>query len=119
MRIHHLSVRVKDLEKSLRFYEMVAGLVPAEHIMDGPAEIVFMQDMEGVPQIELVHVPEDGTVETTGMFICFGADDLELVHQMATLQGMGPSEIRQPQADIKYFYVYDPDGVLVQFREYK
>ena len=54
-----------------------------------------------------------------GMFLCFSTDNLEKVHERAVLLGLNPSEIRQPEPDAKYFYVYDPDGVSVQFREYK
>jgi lactoylglutathione lyase len=53
------------------------------------------------------------------MFLCFATDKLEDVHAAAGGGGWNPSDIRQPEPDAKYFYVYDPDGVSVQFREYK
>jgi lactoylglutathione lyase len=33
--------------------------------------------------------------------------------------GLNPSPVRNPEPTAKYFYVYDPDGVSVQIREYK
>jgi lactoylglutathione lyase len=53
------------------------------------------------------------------MFLCFATEELEVVHERAVSLGMNPSDIRWPEPDAKYFYVYDPDGVSVQFREYK
>jgi len=53
------------------------------------------------------------------MFLCFATDDLEAAHKVAVEGGFHPSDIRQPEPTAKYFYVYDPDGVSVQLREYK
>jgi lactoylglutathione lyase len=53
------------------------------------------------------------------MFLCFATDDLETAHTYAVEAGLNPSPIRNPEPTAKYFYVYDPDGVSVQLREYK
>ena len=53
------------------------------------------------------------------MFLCFGTEDIASAHERAVLHGMNPSDIRQPEPDACYFYVYDPDGLSVQVREYR
>ena len=59
------------------------------------------------------------TVKASGMFLCFGTEDIASAHERAVLHGMNPSDIRQPEPDARYFYVYDPDGLSVQVREYR
>ena len=119
MNIHHLAIRVKNLEESLKFYQNVAGLQVMERFTEGPAELAYMADHEGASEIELICIPDGETASASGMFICFGTDDLEAVHKIATEENRNPSPIREPSPTAKYFYVYDPDGLSVQFREYK
>ena len=69
--------------------------------------------------LELIGMPEGETVKASGMFLCFGTEDIASAHERAVLHGMNPSDIRQPEPDARYFYVYDPDGLSVQVREYR
>ena len=64
-------------------------------------------------------LPEGETVKASGMFLCFSTEDIASAHERAVLHGMNPSDIRQPEPDARYFYVYDPDGLSVQVREYR
>ena len=115
MKLHHISIRVKDFEKSLKFYTELAGLVIIKKVLDN---VMYLGDSEDNALNELIGI-EGQSFEGKGMFICFGTDDLESVHKKAEELGYSPSDIRQPEPTAKYFYVYDPDGVSVQFREYK
>jgi hypothetical protein len=38
---------------------------------------------------------------------------------MAIEKDLNPSEIRIPDATMRYFYVYDPDRVSIEFKELK
>lgn len=115
MKLHHISLRVKDFEKSLKFYTELAGLQVVKKVLDN---VMYLGDSENDALIELIGMPEGQTFEGKGMFICFGTDKLEEIHKKAVDKGYSPSDIRQPEPTAKYFYVYDPDGVSVQFREY-
>ncbi len=119
MKFHHLSLRVKDFEKSLHFYKTLTKLEVAKQFDANGGHIAYLQNAENETQIELIAMPEGQTFDGSGMFLCFATDDLEGAHAAAVEAGMNPSDIRHPEPNAKYFYVYDPDGVSVQLREYK
>ena len=119
MKFHHISLRVSDFEKSLAFYQTLTQLKVAKQFSANGGNVAYLHNAEGETEVELIAMPESQTFEGKGMFLCFATDDLETAHRVATDAGMNPSPIRQPEPTAKYFYVYDPDGVSVQLREYK
>ncbi len=119
MKFHHLSLRVTNFEKSLQFYQTLTKLQIAKQFSANGGNVAYLQNAEGETQLELIAMPQGQTFEGKGMFLCFATDDLESAHKIAVDAGMNPSDIRQPEPTAKYFYVYDPDGVSVQLREYK
>lgn len=118
MHIKHITLRVKDLDKSIAFYEMLVDLKVDRRFTAGPAELAFLTNGEGETELELLHIPEGQTYEGKGMFICFQADRLDDKHKLAADQGWNPSPIQDPGDSTKYFYVYDPDGLSVQLRTF-
>lgn len=116
MHIKHFTIMVKDFEKSIEFYETMTGLQIARRFKEGEAELAFLTNEEGATEIELVYTKEGQKFEGKGMFICFETDKLEELHDLAMNKGLNPSDIRNPGNDTSYFYVYDPNGVSVQFR---
>ncbi len=119
MKFHHISLRVKDFEKSFKFYTELVQLKVEKQFSANGGNIAYLANAEGETEVEIICMPEGQTFEGKGMFLCFATDDLETVHKRAKDMEYNPSDIRQPEPDAKYFYVYDPDGVSVQFREYK
>jgi len=119
MKFHHISLRVKDFEKSLRFYTELVQLKIGKQFSTVGGNVAYLYNSEGDTEIELIAMPEGQQFEGKGIFLCFATEELEVVHERAASLGMNPSDIRWPEPDAKYFYVYDPDGVSVQFREYK
>lgn len=118
MKIHHFALRVKNMEESLRFYQTLMQLKLCSRVASNNGEVAYLHNAEGETEIELIAMPDGQNFEGKGMFICFATDDLESAHARAAACGMNPSDIRQPEPDARYFYVYDPDGVSVQLREY-
>jgi lactoylglutathione lyase len=118
MKIKHITLRVKDLEQSILFYQTMAELAVVRRLSAGPAELAFLSNGEGETELELLHVPQGQTFEGKGMFICFSADNLDDKHQLAVSMGLNPSPIQEPGDQTRYFYVYDPDGVSVQLRSF-
>lgn len=118
MHIHHLALRVNNLEKSIHFYETLTQLKIADRFVSDPGEVAYLHNAEGDTQIELIAMPGGQNFEGKGMFLCFATDELDAAHARAVENGMNPSDIRQPEPNARYFYVYDPDGVSVQLREY-
>jgi lactoylglutathione lyase len=119
MHFLHLTLRVRDIEKSIKFYEEFVGLKILRQEKTDQWEIAFLADKEGATQIELVSIPTGDMVETKGLTICFQTDDLDEVHKRAQEQNLNPSDIRIPDSTMRYFYVYDPDRVSIEFKELK
>ena len=51
------TIIVRDLEKSIAFYEMLTGLALTCHYKEGPAELAFLVNKDGEIEIELVSSP--------------------------------------------------------------
>ncbi|RBP68316.1 methylmalonyl-CoA epimerase [Alkalibaculum bacchi] len=116
MHIKHITLRVKNMEESINFYETITELKISRRFTSGPTELAFLTNGEGETEIELLYMPEGQTFEGKGMFICFETDKLNEMHKMAQDKGLNPSPIQNPGDDTCYFYVYDPNGVSIQLR---
>lgn len=115
MRLKHVTFMVRDIDRSIEFYETMAGLKVERRFQAGPAELAFLTNGSGETEIELVSRP-GVKFEGKGMFLCFETEELEKMHELAEKKGLNPSAIQDPGDDTCYFYVYDPDGVSVQLR---
>lgn len=118
MHMKHITLRVKNLEESIAFYETMTGLQVARRFNSAPAELAFMTNGEGETELELLYIPQGQTFEGKGMFICFETNKLNAMHQLATEKEYHPSDIQIPGDQTRYFYVYDPNGMSVQLREF-
>lgn len=119
MKLNHIALRVKDLDASIRFYQDLAALKILSQKEEFGAKLAYMGDSETETKIELISIPESETTVCKQFFICFACEDLEERQALARDLGYAPSEIRQPGDGTDYFYVYDPDGLSVQFRKVK
>lgn len=119
MHIQHITFMVRDVQKSVEFYEAVAGLTAVRRYTEGDAELAFLSNGEGATEIELVQSSAPQKYEGKGWFVCFVTDKLGEMHQKIQQMGLNPSDIRNPNPNTRYFYVYDPDGVSVQLKEKK
>lgn len=118
MQIHHLAINVQNLEKSIYFYETLTQLEVRIRIEANPGELAYLHNAEGETELELIAMPAGQKFSGNGLFLCFATSELDTAHQRALESGMNPSDIRHPEPNARYFYVYDPDGVSVQLREY-
>ncbi|MBE6884272.1 MAG: VOC family protein [Ruminococcaceae bacterium] len=118
MYFYHLTIITKDFDKSYQFYTQFVGLnVNREENVPGRHRLAFLADHADDTQIEIVHYDSPFTAETKGITICFACDDVEAMREKALAFGLEPSEIRSPHAGLKYFYVYDPDRVSIEFKQ--
>ena len=117
MQFYHLTFMVRDLEKSMAFYQELAELHVVRRFRAGDGEIAFLANGEGETMIELVCMPGGTPFEGKGMTVCFLCDDVSAVLAMAMAMGLHPSDLRNPDPQSLYFYVYDPNGVSVEFRQ--
>src|ERR1041384_6445952 len=76
----HTRYRLNDLEKTVRFYRDVLGLLEVRrHKSPRGSELVFMKAPESDEEIELCHFPNSGPVEvqTDLTHLAFEVDSLE------------------------------------------
>ncbi len=114
------TLKVKNMEESLRFYQEIVGLKVKQRFQAGPGtEIAFLGD--GETKIELI-CNEGNTKIVVGQDISWGfevesADEfLAFVKDKGVPIHSGPF---QPNPHTKFFYVMDPNGMKIQFVENK
>lgn len=117
MHIRQLTIIVEDLEKSIEFYKTITELSISRRFKEGSTELAFLTNGDGETEIELVCAPQMQKFEGKGFIICFVTEDLDEKHDLLQEKGLNPSDIRNPDANSRYFYVYDPDGVSIQIRQ--
>jgi lactoylglutathione lyase len=113
-----MTLRVKNMEESIEFYETVTGLSISRRFKEANAEVCFLTNGEGETEIELLYIPEGQTFEGKGMFICFETDKIDEMHKLVEAKKLNPSPIQIPGDGTRYFYVYDPNGVSIQLRTF-
>lgn len=119
MNLSWVTLTIKDMDESIRFYTDVVGLQVDSRRPAGPEiELAFLGD--GETKLELVC---NKTVHefSIGASISLGFEVDSLNETMADLQEKGiaiHSGPFQPNPHIKFFFITDPNGLKVQFLEY-
>lgn len=118
MRMCWCTVLVKDLEKSLGFYQEVLGLkVQRRYTTPENLEIVFLSD-GAMSEVELICNPHVPAYEGHGVSLGFIVDSLSEQIEKCRVLGIdiikGPIEVA---GGVKFFYVLDPDGLEIQLVE--
>ena len=118
MKFAHVTIKVKDLEESLKFYQEIVGLPLVSRFPAGPnMEIVFLG--EGETLVELIH--DSGQTDISigsDISIGFAVDSLDETMEFLKGKGIdihsGPFE---PNPNTKFLFVLDPNGLRIQFIE--
>ena len=112
------TLRVKDMEESLKFYQEVVGLNMNHRFNAGPAmEIAFLG--EGETKIELIcdknsNEVSVGTDISWGFEVSSVDEMINYVKEKGIAIESGPFS---PNAHTKFFFVKDPNGLRIQFVE--
>lgn len=112
------TLKVKNMDESLNFYQEVVGLEVDKRFNAGPGtEITFLGD--GETKVELI-CEENSKDVSIGQDISLGFE-VESVDEMIKFvkeKGIpvhsGPFE---PNSHIRFFYIMDPNGLKIQFVE--
>jgi lactoylglutathione lyase len=112
-------IRVRDVERSLEFYEQFVGLRKVrERPIGDEAVLVFLTDDDERYMIELTH-NRDGRDYTLGDqfgHLAFFVDELDPVVEDLERRGWEYRRSR-PELSSRYIFVKDPDGYDVEIIE--
>ena len=112
------TIKVKDMEESLKFYQGIVGLPLNRRFAAGPGvEIAFLGN-DGT-KVELICNEKIKEVNI-GSDISLGFAVKSLDEKIAFLEGKGiklHSGPFAPNPHTKFFYILDPNGLRIQFVE--
>lgn len=116
------TIKVKDLEESLEFYQDIVGLKIQRRFEAGPErEIAFLAAAAGETEVELIADQGKEDIDI-GQDISLGFEIDSVAGKMKFLQEKGVEVVSgpiAPNSEIEFFYVLDPNGVKIQFVENK
>ena len=116
MKLEYITFMVRDIEKSLSFYQELVGLKVVRRFSPGMGKIAFVVNEEGEIMLELIQFENVEKVQTKGMVMSFAAnEELNVLREKACRMGLEPTEIIAKGPKPAYFRVCDPDGIIVEF----
>ncbi len=117
MKLNHITLNIKSMEASLKFYNKLLRLPIQHRFTPYPGtEIVFLGD-EGMA-VELICREEQHNVSFgEDISIGFAVESLEAIRALLSENGIACGETITAGLQTRFFFVKDPDGVNVQFIE--
>lgn len=116
MKLNFITFMVRDIEKTISFYETFCGLKILRRFDPGMGEIAFMADSESSTALELIQFDNTEKVSVRGMTMSFQiTSSLTDLREDLLRAGYQPSEIINFPPKPEHFTVRDPDGIPVEF----
>lgn len=116
MKLNYMTFMIRDIEKTIHFYQDLVGLKVINRFNPGMGEIVFLQNEDEETMLEFIQFDDAEKVSVKGMVMSFKADDsLEELRKKFASAGFEPSAIIDQKPKPAHFTVEDPDGVVVEF----
>lgn len=116
MQLCYFTFMIRDMEKTIEFYEKAAGLHVIKQFNPGMGEITFMANADGETMLEFIQFDNVEKISAKGMVMCFKVEEnLEVVRNRVISLGYEASEIIERGPKPKHFHVSDPDGIVVEF----
>ena len=113
MKVPHVTLHVRDIEKSIAFYKAVAQIDIQLDLRQFESPIVFLADDKESTKIELIHDPEHA-FQGSGISVGFTAESAEAEMDRIKALGFETTGMISPNPNTHFFYVTDPDGFKVQ-----
>lgn len=117
MKLGHLTVLTKDIDKSVEFYTLLGGTKISEDVLDlgsGETEHIIHMQFDGDATIELID-PSYKTVEAIATapleHFCFEVDDVDAVVADLRAKGIDSFADAEPHNEP----LFRPNGIRVMF----
>ena len=116
MKINYITFMVRNIDKTVSFYEDFCGLKVLRRLSPRTGSIVFMGDEEIGTELEFVQFNNVEKISVKGLTVSFQVPDrLEGLRERMIADGYQPSPIINQPPKPAHFTVPDPDGVPVEF----
>lgn len=116
-----ITLHVRNLEESIKFYHELLGVEIVQRFNAGEdTEIAFLGKIDK-PKIELLHNKKDRVVaQATGLSVGFEVDSLDQAMEYIKANNIpiksGPI---QPSPTTRFFFIEDPNSITIQIVEHK
>lgn len=123
MKLLHTMIRVKDAEKSIKFYTELLNMTIDKRKRLDDCELIFLTDEDGVNQLELTYndeTPEGGYELGNGFgHLAFSVKSLDEFTEK--LHSLGYKYLYEPYdlngKGTKIAFIQDPDGYEIEMIE--
>lgn len=123
MKFLHVMIRVKDINKSLKFYQELFDMNLVNEMKLDDSKLYFLSDEDGQTQIELTYnfdTPKDG-YKNGNAFGHFAFSTKNMVDFENKMKKLGISWVVEPfvleNYDMKIAFLKDPDGNEIELIE--
>ncbi|MEN4984081.1 VOC family protein [Acinetobacter modestus] len=120
----HAMIRVKDLEKSEKFYSDIFDLKRSHFLDFDDFSLSYLRNKENDMELELTYNKgrEEPYTHGTGYgHVAFSVEDLQGFYDKVKNLGYEPTDIKEFNVDgkklAKFFFVLDPDGYKIEVLE--
>lgn len=119
MSLKWITLQVKNLEESIKFYNNILGLPVASKFDAGIHKIAMMGKKES-PKIELIE-QVDRMLKNFGEGVSIGIGVEDLDEEISRLKNLNieASEIISPMKNIRFCFIKDPNNYTIQLVEEK
>lgn len=111
------TLRVRDLDRSLTFYQDLLGL-PLQERFGPPGHEIAMLGSPERTKLELLcdgaSLPE---VPAPGLSLGFSPENMAQMLKALEQAGISVPEPLSPNPNLRFYFIRDPDGYLVQLVE--
>ncbi|WP_186084210.1 VOC family protein [Burkholderia gladioli] len=121
----HTMVRVRELDRSLPFYEAAFGLLPSHRLDFDDFSLVYLRNAEAEAELELTWNKGREPAYTHGDgygHVAFVVDDAAAERARLISLGMQPKDLKEfrdgrGELIARFFFIEDPDGYKIEVLE--